>query len=259
MSTKNQKLLVAGNWKMNNSRQEAVDLITDIQSEIKLTPEVTKVADFLVSPAFVHISDVSGALDTGELPITLAGQDCSFEDNGAHTGDVSAVMLSDMGCSAVILGHSERRQNHGEESLLVAQKAERAHGIGLMTIICVGETLEERESGSAVDVVCQQLSESLPKTSSAQNIVVAYEPVWAIGTGRVASPEDVKDMHFQISNFLKEKLDNGGSIRILYGGSVKPDNAGVLSSIEHVDGFLIGGASLKASSFVGIAREIRER
>lgn len=248
------KLLVAGNWKMNNSLEEAVTLVLNLQSKIDEQSDVLERADFLVCPSSAHIAPV---LQAG-TSVPVGGQDCSAHDNGAHTGDISAAMLSDLGCSSVILGHSERRQDHLEASALIRAKAERAISEGLNIIICVGETLEERENGLANEVVSQQLLESIPfEIVNAQNLVVAYEPVWAIGTGKVASPEDVQSMHAHIASFLKEKLDMGPSIRILYGGSVKPNNAGALSQIEHVDGFLVGGASLDAESFFGIADAIK--
>ncbi|MBL4589080.1 MAG: triose-phosphate isomerase [Alphaproteobacteria bacterium] len=254
MSTNTKKLLVAGNWKMNNSLDEAVSLIQNINSTIDSNPDVLQKADFLICPSYVHLAPVAQIVDGGS--VTLGAQDCSFDDNGAHTGDVSVQMLKDLGCEMVIVGHSERRHNCGEGSDVVAQKAMKAHKDGLIAIICVGETLEQRESGNAFSVVLEQLEVSIPKSATVENMVIAYEPVWAIGTGKVASSEDVKVMHETIAHYLKEKLDMGGAIRILYGGSVKPENANDLSCIEHVDGFLIGGASLKADSFVGIAQNI---
>ena len=239
---------------MNNSPNEAVSLAQNIQALIQSSPDVLNKAEFLVCPSHVHLMSVASTLREGD--VSLGAQDCSFDDNGAHTGDVSVTMLGEVGCSMVVLGHSERRQNHKEESVVVAKKAAKAHSQGLVTIICVGETLDEREAGKALDVVCAQLEKSIPHSSNSENLLIAYEPVWAIGTGKVASPEDVENMHLGIASFLKEKLDNGHLIRILYGGSVKPENARALSQIEHVGGFLIGGASLKAESFVGIAQEI---
>lgn len=251
----NQKMLIAGNWKMNNSLKEATYLISTITSTLQSELELYQKAEFLVCPAHPHLGVVSMELD--EISVNLGGQDCSPHDNGAHTGDISAAMLSDLGARYVILGHSERRQNHGESSDLIAQKATKAHDKGLSAIICVGETLEQREAGQALDIVEQQIKDSIPTTATIENIVIAYEPVWAIGTGKVASPDDVEQMHAFIADALKEMLDNGQTIRILYGGSVKPDNANALSQIDYVGGFLIGGASLKADSFIGIARKIK--
>lgn len=249
-----QKTLVAGNWKMNNSLNEARSLVSGITSHLEKDPELYKNAEFLICPSPLHVSNITEILDG--VPVHVGGQDCSFENNGAHTGDVSAEMLKDVGCRYVVLGHSERRQEHSESSVLVAQKSIAAHAQGLIAVICVGETLDERESGKAFDVVARQLQESIPSTANAENIVIAYEPVWAIGTGKVASPDDVEKMHAFIADALKEKLDNGLTIRILYGGSVKPDNANALSKIDHVGGFLIGGASLNADSYIGIARAL---
>ncbi|MGB1076735.1 MAG: triose-phosphate isomerase [Bdellovibrionales bacterium] len=256
MSTNKNKLLVAGNWKMNNSLEEAVSLSKDITGYIHENPEILQKADFLICPSHVHLAWVNTVI--ADTPVMLGGQDCSQDSNGAHTGDVSAEMLSDLGCGMVILGHSERRQDHKEQDALIVEKVIKAHEQGIKTVICVGETLEQRESGKAFDVVLAQLEGSIPVGAKAEDVVVAYEPVWAIGTGKVASPEDVEAIHNVIADYLKEKLDNGDAIRILYGGSVKPDNAGDLSRIDHVHGFLVGGASLKAGSFVGIAQAIEE-
>lgn len=203
--------------------------------------------DFLICPPFVHLGVVRQALDHKNASIWLGAQDCSERDNGAFTGDISAAMLADCGVRAVILGHSERRQFHKEPDSLIAAKAAKAHAAGLMTIICVGELEAERETGRHFDVVGNQLKDSLPDGVNPENMVIAYEPVWAIGTGKTATPDDVAAMH----RFIHEKV---GSCRILYGGSVKPDNAAALFKTDHVDGALIGGASLKADQYLSIAK-----
>lgn len=244
------KKLIAGNWKMNGSLDEVTALMNAINDGLKARPELTAKADFVVNPSFVHIALAQSMLPAG---VALGAQDCSFRPNGAFTGDVSAKMLQDAGCQYVILGHSERRQHHHETSEMVAAKALAAHEADLKTIICVGETEEEREAGRQDAVVIDQLRKSLPDKVRVDNTVIAYEPVWAIGTGKTPTPEDVEAIHATIRACLKEKLDNPESLRILYGGSVKPENAGTLLKIANVDGALIGGASLKADQFLAIA------
>ncbi len=252
MNDQRKNILVAGNWKMNNSLDESVQLANDIAHFVHDNPEILLADEFALFPPYVHIAHVGEKVNN--MPVMMGGQDCSFENNGAHTGDVSAQMLQELGCEMVILGHSERRQNHGETNEAVSKKLVSAHENGLTTIVCIGETLEQREAGDAFEVVLTQLEESVPDGTDASKVVVAYEPVWAIGTGKVASIDNVRDMHSMIAGCLKEKLDNGASIRILYGGSVKPDNAKGLLEINHVDGFLVGGASLNAQSFIEIAK-----
>lgn len=246
------KKLIAGNWKMNGLKKEAVALVQSIVDELGKEKSCLDKADILVCPPHVHIDSVVS--ETSD-DVAVGGQDCSVQDGGAYTGDVSSAMLKDLGCSFVILGHSERRDYQNEGDALISMKAAKAHENGLIAIICVGEKEEEREAGKEYDVVEAQLTASMPESASSQNTVIAYEPVWAIGTGKVATPENVRDMHKFIREKLQERLDNPSDMRILYGGSVKPDNAKALFSIENVDGALIGGASLKASDFIGIARQ----
>lgn len=207
-------------------------------------------ADLCICPAFIHIAAVRAILSPA---IELGGQDCALHENGAYTGDISATMLKDAGCRYVILGHSERRQGHEETSAIVKEKARLAQAAGLTTIICIGETEKEREAGIHDAIVIMQLKESLPDSTNLTNAVIAYEPVWAIGTGKTASSDDIREMHGIIRRYLQEKLDNCGDIRILYGGSVKPENAATILSIDNVDGALVGGASLKAEQFLAIA------
>lgn len=206
--------------------------------------------EFLVCPSFVHLDLVGSIIK--DSAVKLGAQDCAAEEQGAHTGDISADMLASYGCEYVILGHSERRQDHGERSDLVCQKAEKALEQNLKTIICVGETEEQRDEGRAMEIVGAQLDKSLPNNATPENTVIAYEPVWAIGTGKTASLGDILEMH----RFIKEKLAPSGNFRILYGGSVKPDNASEILTLDVVDGALIGGASLKADSYLGIAKAI---
>ena len=204
----------------------------------------------LVCPPFLRIGQVATLL--AGSGIAVGGQDCHATSAGAHTGDISAAMLADAGCSAVILGHSERRQDHGETDALVRLKTRAAIAAGLLPIVCVGETETERNAGDAAAIVGRQLAGSLPAGFAG---VVAYEPIWAIGTGRTPTPADVEDMHRHIRYVLVSLLGTAGStVRILYGGSVKPDNAAGLLSVPEVGGALVGGASLSAASFLAIAR-----
>ncbi len=234
---------------MNGDLAEARQLIADIVNGLYDREELHEVCDFLVCPPALHLGSVRHALQ-GYPKIKFGGQDCSSEENGAHTGDISASMLKDSGCSYVIVGHSERRSDHAESDAIVKAKALQALAADLKPVICVGETLEEREAGNALAVVEMQLNGSLPESNQWGEIVVAYEPVWAIGTGKVASVDDIRDMHANIRTIV------GEGVRILYGGSMKPENAGDILAIPHVDGGLIGGASLKAESFIGIAKAV---
>jgi len=239
---------------MNGSATGAVALVQGIASLMANEKNITERADFLVCPAFLHLSPVRNMIEHQHYDILLGAQDCSVHDFGAYTGDIAPAMLADSGCQYVIVGHSERRENHEETDTLVCAKAKAAHESGLKAIICVGETLDQRESGQAFDVIGAQIKASVPEGASAQNTVIAYEPVWAIGSGKAATPEDIAAMHDFIREKMKEKLADYQDIRILYGGSVKPENASEIFKIKNVDGALIGGASLKAESFVGIAK-----
>lgn len=246
------KNLIAGNWKMNGTQESSIALAKSIIESVQQAPQLLDKNDFLVCPPYLYLAPVRAELTQA---VSLGGQDCSPFDNGAYTGDVSALMLKDMNCSYVILGHSERRQYYVESNLMIKQKASMAHEEGLITIICVGETEEEREAGEQNAVVSKQLLDSLPETANAENTVIAYEPVWAIGTGKTATADDIKDMHSFIRTALDGKIEHHENVRILYGGSVKPGNAGEILSIENVNGALIGGASLKAEDFIGIAEK----
>lgn len=245
-----QKKLIAGNWKMNLSCQD-VDALMDSLLD-HLSEETLDRAEIAICPPAVYIRRALGRACSAD--IAVGGQDCCDQGNGAYTGQISAEMLADCGCSYVILGHSERRQYNGETSALVKAKAQKALEHVLTPIICVGETAAQRASGQAEAVVRQQLVESLPDTSvSAADFVIAYEPVWAIGTGQVASVDDVAAMHSFIYNYVETHFSDPEALRILYGGSMKPENAQDLLATPHVDGGLIGGASLNAESFLSIA------
>ncbi len=210
-------------------------------------------ADVMVAPPATLL--VVMAETCRAAPLTFAGQDCHPKPSGAHTGDLSAEMLKDAGASAVIVGHSERRADHGDTSAIVCRKAAAAHRAHLTAIVCIGETEGERKAGLTLDVVARQLKNSVPDFAVAANTIIAYEPVWAIGTGLTPTPEDVAEVHAAIRRDLVARFGGeGAQIRILYGGSVKPDNARTLLNVANVNGALVGGASLKASDFLAIIR-----
>jgi triosephosphate isomerase len=235
--------LVAGNWKMNGLTASAAELG-------QMCDANPSNCDVLICPPYPLIGRFVGA--AGNAHIEIGAQDCHTAESGAHTGDVSAALLADVGATAVIVGHSERRADHGESSALVRAKAEAATTHGLTAIICVGETLEQREAGGAEELVVAQMLDSVPDGATAANTVIAYEPVWAIGTGKVPTSEQIGAMHAALRAALVEKFGEGDGMRILYGGSVKPTNAAEIFAIADVDGGLIGGASLKATDFLGI-------
>lgn len=244
------RVLIAGNWKMNGLRSSKGELRAVVAG---IDRALAGAADVLVCPPATLLA--AFAADVAGSPIMLGGQDCHFNASGAHTGDISAEMLKDAGAVAVIVGHSERRADHGEGDAVVNAKVKAAWRAGLLPVVCVGETLAERDAGEAAAVVSRQTRQSIPEGATAANLVVAYEPVWAIGTGRTPTPEDVAQVHATIRAVLDERFGaEGPGIRILYGGSVKPDNAAGLLAIANVDGALVGGASLKAADFLAIAR-----
>ena len=213
--------------------------------------------DMLIAPPFTLLPACAAQL-TGSK-VLLSAQDCSPFEKGAHTGDISPVMIKDLGAQATIVGHSERRTDHKETSARVCAKAQAALSAGLMVIVCVGETLEQRESGQTLSVIGEQLKDSLPQSSTAENTVVAYEPVWAIGTGKTPTAAEVEEVHAFIRAQIQQRFgeETADKMRILYGGSVKPSNAKELLSLPDVDGALIGGASLKAEDFTAIAETVK--
>ena len=244
--------LVAGNWKMNGLRASDAELKKIIAGAGLLSGK----ADLMVCPPATLIARFAEAARGSG--VAIGGQDCHAKASGAHTGDVAAEMLADAGASAVIVGHSERRTDHHETDDEIRAKAEAAWRAKLLAIVCVGETREQREAGDTLKVVGLQLDGSLPDGAIAEILVVAYEPVWAIGTGLTPTADDVALVHA----FIRERLVGrygpaGGDIRILYGGSVKPANAAELMAVPHVNGALVGGASLKAEDFLGIAAAYR--
>ena len=247
------KKLIAGNWKMNGTLARARALAEAVHGAVSKTPSLTEKCDFLLCPPAVHVYVVKHVIEHYRSPIRIGGQDCASQAEGAFTGDIAPGMFKELGCSHVILGHSERRQHHGETDTVVAQKAVAAHKAGLTAIICVGETEGQRMAGDHEKVVGAQLAAAIPPGASAENTVIAYEPVWAIGTGKTATPADIAAMHGFIRAKLQEKLADSGKMRILYGGSVKPGNAGEIFAVANVNGALIGGASLNADDYIAIA------
>ena len=237
--------LAAGNWKMNGFKPD----LAEVKALATAYPSLT--CDVLICPPATLISRMAEVL--ADSPISVGGQDCTTGRSGAHTGDISAAMLEDAGASHVILGHSERRTDHGETDALVNAKTLAALGENLTPIICIGETLDQREAGETLDVVGAQMAGSVPNGVDPAHIVIAYEPVWAIGTGKVATLEQIAEVHSFMRDALVKRFNEAGQATpLLYGGSVKPSNAADIFGIENVDGALVGGASLKAADFGGI-------
>lgn len=238
--------LAAGNWKMNGTGAA----LSEIGALARKHPSPS--VDILICPPSTLLHRAAASADgTG---LAVGGQDCHAAKSGAHTGDISAEMLVDAGANAVILGHSERRVDHGEQNEDVRAKARAAMDAGLKAIICVGESLEQREAANTLDIIGGQMSGSIPDQSTGENLIVAYEPIWAIGTGKVPTLEEIGEVH----DFIRARLERrfgegvGRSVRLLYGGSVKPGNATEIFAVSNVDGALVGGASLKAEDFSGI-------
>ncbi len=242
--------LIAGNWKMNLDREGATALARDLVGAVGAAAAF----ELAVCPPAPYLLPVAEAL-AGSL-VALGAQDCHAAAAGAHTGDVSATMLADVGCRYVIVGHSERRADHGETDGQVRAKAAAARAAGLVPIVCVGETEAERDAGSTLDVVARQVEGSIPDGLDRDTLVVAYEPVWAIGTGRTPTVVDVGAVHAHIRATLRSRTADAEGVRILYGGSVKPSNAAELLAVANVNGALVGGASLKAADFLAIARAL---
>ena len=241
--------LVAGNWKMNGLRSSLAELVAIRDGVSQGRAGAAEVA---ICPPFTLLAQAA-ELCPPKSALLIGGQDCQVSASGAFTGDVSAEMLKDAGATLVVVGHSERRAGHDETDAIVRSKAEAAMRAGLLAIVCVGETRAERDGGETLRVIGRQIDESVPGKASGATVVVAYEPVWAIGTGLVPSNEDIAEVHVFIRRRLGMLLGgDGDSVRLLYGGSVKPSNARELAAIANVDGALVGGASLLASDFLGI-------
>lgn len=247
------KVIIAGNWKMNNTISEALKLLTSIRYHLKTMPENVEV---VVIPPFTSLYSLGISIQ--DSTIKLGAQDVFWEDGGAYTGEVSGPFLKDVGCSYVVVGHSERRKYFGDTDEIVNKKIFAALRNELVPIACVGETLDERESGRHKEVVEKQVKEGFAgmHTRDAENVIVAYEPVWAIGTGKTATPDQAQEMHHFIRNLIEKIFDapTAGKIRIIYGGSVKPSNSAELLTRKDIDGALVGGASLKGEDFAEIVR-----
>jgi triosephosphate isomerase len=240
--------LVAGNWKMNGLAASEAELARIISG----SQDFAGMADLLVGPRATLVASFAGAARGS--PVLIGAQDCHAEPSGAHTGDIAAEMLADAGARAVIVGHSERRADHHETDAQIRAKAQAAWRAGLTAIVCIGEQRGEREAGRTLQTVGRQLDGALPDGSATANLVVAYEPVWAIGTGLTPTAADVAEVHAFIRDRLNKRFTvQAGAVRILYGGSVKPDNARELLTVPNVNGALVGGASLKGADFLGIA------
>jgi triosephosphate isomerase len=234
--------LVAGNWKMHG-RASSLAVV-----ETLVDKYLDPACDVLVCPPATLIGRLAGR------GVPIGGQDCHWEALGAHTGDISAEMLADAGATAVILGHSERRADHGETDEMVARKTEAAWRAGLLAVVCVGETEAERDAGQTLASIAAQLAGSIPEAATGETLVIAYEPIWAIGTGRTPTLKQIAEVHAFLRESLETRFGHGiaHSVRLLYGGSVKPTNAAEIFAVAHVDGALVGGASLKAEDFGGI-------
>ena len=241
--------LIAGNWKMNGLKASSAEF----EAMLAGAADVAARADLLVCPPATLIATFAEKA-RGSKALAVGAQDCHPKASGANTGDLSAEMLADAGAKTIIVGHSERRADHGESGVLVRQKAEAVWRAGLTAIVCIGETQHQRDAGQTLDICRGQLNVSLPDGARADNLVVAYEPVWAIGTGLTPTVGDVEQVHRFIRDKLSERFKGeGAKIRILYGGSVKPSNAAELMAVANVNGALVGGASLKAADFLAIA------
>lgn len=256
MSKNGRKPLVAGNWKMNLTHLEAIALVQKVA--FSLDDRTFDKVEVVVLPPFVSLRGVQTLIDGDKLAVEYGAQDISVHDSGAYTGEVSGQMLAKLGCSYVVVGHSERREYHREDDATVAAKAQAALKNGIAPIVCVGEALEVREAGEQVPYVVAQLDGSLAGITAEQaaDIVIAYEPVWAIGTGKTATPEDAQEVCSAIRDRLADLYsgDLADRVRILYGGSVKADNAALLASQPDVDGALVGGASLDGEQFAMICK-----
>ena len=240
------KKLAAGNWKMNGTLGSMAEIIT------LLAKHPDPKCDVLICPPATMITTMSACIDDG--PIHTGAQDCHANETGAHTGDISAQMLEDAGAGYVIVGHSERRQDHNESDADICAKAKAVMATRMVAVVCCGETDAQRQAGNTLEIIAAQLAGSIPDNATGANLVVAYEPIWAIGTGKVPTLEQIGEVHDSIRAMLEARFgqDIGGAVRLLYGGSVKPSNADEIFAVSNVDGALVGGASLKAADFSGI-------
>ncbi|MHB1855186.1 MAG: triose-phosphate isomerase [Acidimicrobiales bacterium] len=252
--------LISGNWKMNINHLETIQVVQKLA--YRLTPADTGAADVSIHPPFTSLRSAQTVIDSDELPISLGAQNCHWEASGAFTGEISPVMLAKLNVRYVIVGHSERRQMMGEDDVMVSRKAGAVFANGMVPIVCVGETLDEREAGTTAAVVSGQVAASLDGLSPAQvgAMVLAYEPIWAIGTGRNATPEDTQEVAGIIRALIGERwgAPAAATVRLQYGGSVRPDNAAELLAAPDVDGALVGGASLDPDGLAAIVAAISQ-
>ena len=241
--------LAAGNWKMNGTQSA----LTELSAIADAHPDTS--VDLLLCPPATLLTQAAAL--TNDKPLNIGAQDCHTDSSGAHTGDISAAMVADAGGTAVIVGHSERRENHNETNTLVRAKAQAAYDAGLTAVICIGETLGERESGDTLGIIEDQLAGSIPEGATPENTVIAYEPVWAIGTGKVPTLDQIGEVHDFIRQSLTDRFGAAAQgIRLLYGGSVKSSNASEIFDVSNVDGALVGGASLKEADFSPIIKAL---
>jgi triosephosphate isomerase len=244
--------LIAGNWKMHGRRADGTGLAVELVRRARRSAAAELRCELAICPPATLLAVLAPVV--ADSPVQLGAQDCHHLSRGAHTGDISAAMLADAGCRYVIVGHSERRTQHGESDEAVRAKAEAAHAAGLIAIVCLGETEAQRAGGETLAVVERQFRASLPAAATAENTVVAYEPVWAIGTGKVPTKAEIDAVHHQLRTLARDRAGGGERLRLLYGGSVKPGNAAEILAIANVNGALVGGASLEADDFWAIAR-----
>lgn len=244
--------LIAGNWKMNGRRADGIALAGELARLARRSTSAELRCEIVLCPPATLLSLLAEVV--ADSPVRLGAQDCHSSASGAHTGDISAAMLADVGCGYVIVGHSERRADHGESDDTVRAKAEAAHAAGLIAIVCLGETGTQRTAGETLAVVERQFRASVPAGATAANTVIAYEPVWAIGTGKVPTSPEIAAVHAQLRTLARGRVAQGERLRLLYGGSVKPGNAAEILGLANVNGGLIGGASLQAGDFWAIAR-----
>ena len=244
------KKLIVANWKMNMTKASGISLVKSLSA--KINRSINSSREVVVCPPFTLISEISKILKSSK--ISLGGQDCSTDSFGAFTGDISSLMLKDLGCKYVIVGHSERRENHNESEKIIKNKLDLALSLGLKVILCVGEKMQERKKGNTIRIIARQLQLSISKKCNNKNTIIAYEPVWSIGSGVTPKDSEICDVHNFIKNKSSQLSIGDKPLMVLYGGSVNPKNSKNILSLQNVDGALVGGASLKLKSFLDIIR-----
>ena len=244
------KKLIVANWKMNMTKASGISLVKSLSA--KINRSISSSREVVVCPPFTLISEISKILKSSK--ISLGGQDCSTDSFGAFTGDISSLMLKDLGCKYVIVGHSERRENHNESEKIIKNKLDLALSLGLKVILCVGEKMQERKKGNTIRIITRQLQLSISKKCNNKNTIIAYEPVWSIGSGVTPKDSEICDVHNFIKNKSSQLSIGDKPLMVLYGGSVNPRNSKNILSLQNVDGALVGGASLKLKSFLDIIR-----